>query len=172
MNYRNSRRPITRRRVLAGMSAGAGAVALASCGARPKSAGSSSGAQSVPKPGGVITTTQTQEPISYDPSTKLAASVMGTMPTSDGMLVFKSGPSVKYPDLQIQPALAEKWETPDPQTYIYHVRNGVKWQNVAPVNGRAFDSSDVKWTYEYMSRTGPMANLTPAPAASMLSGVD
>jgi len=166
---------LSRRRALGAASATAGAAALAACGPKgqDQSSGKQTGAgQGKPQSGGVITAVQLDEPISYDPSTKLAASARGTTPTSDALLVFKSGPLVKYGDLQVDAALAEKWETPDPQTYVFHLRNGVKWQNVPPVNGRAFDSADVKWTYEYMSRTGSMTKLTPAPAASMFAGVD
>lgn len=172
---RRSRSRMTRRRALGAASAAAGTVVLAGCGGkgRSPSAGPGTGAtQGKPRAGGQITATQTDEPISFDPSTKLAASARGTLPTSDSLLAFKSGLSVKYEELQIQPALAEKWETPDPQTYIYHLRNGVKWQNLPPVNGRGFDAADVQWTYEYMSRTGPMTKLPPAPAASMFASVD
>ena len=162
---------ISRRRAIVGASALAGGAALAACGSKPTGA-STSGAQAAPRTGGTVTVQQNQEPISLDPSTKVAASAMGTTPICDSLLVFKSGPSIKYSDLQIGPNLAAKWETPDPQTYIYHLRNGVKWQNLAPVNGRVFDASDVKWTYQYMSRTGSMTNLTPAPSASMFSSLD
>jgi peptide/nickel transport system substrate-binding protein len=170
--YWQGRSRISRRRAIAGAGVVAGGVALAACGSKPQSAASSSGAQATPRSGGTINVQQNSEPISMDPSTKVAASAMSTIPLCDSLLAFKSGPSVKYSDLQIGPSLAEKWETPDPQTYIYHLRNGIKWQNLAPVNGRAFDASDVKWTYQYMSRTGPMTNLTPAPSASMFSTID
>jgi len=39
--------------------------------------------------------------------------------------------------------LAEKWEMTDPTTMTIHLRQGVKWQNKAPVNGREFIASDV-----------------------------
>ena len=35
-------------------------------------------------------------------------------------------------------ALAERWEQPDPTTYVFHVRQGVHWQDKPPVNGREF----------------------------------
>src|SRR6266567_3755648 len=151
---------LSRRRALAAVSAGAGVAIIAGCGSRGARQGSSpSSGQGTPKRGGQIFATETDEPISFDPSTKLAASARGNQPTCEGLLVFQSGPSVRYEELKIQPALAEKWEAPDPQTYIYHLRNGVKWQNLAPVNGRALEAADVKWTYEYMARMGAMAKL-------------
>jgi peptide/nickel transport system substrate-binding protein len=39
--------------------------------------------------------------------------------------------------------LAEKWETPDPRTYIFHLRSGVKFHN-----GRPLTSADVKYTFD------------------------
>jgi peptide/nickel transport system substrate-binding protein len=38
---------------------------------------------------------------------------------------------------QIIPALAEKWETPDPKTYILHLRQGVKFHDGTDFNGDA-----------------------------------
>jgi len=39
--------------------------------------------------------------------------------------------------------LAEKWEMTDPTTMTIHLRQGVKWQNKPPVNGREFVANDV-----------------------------
>ena len=45
---------------------------------------------------------------------------------------------------EVLPNLAESWEeSPDHLTMTFKLRQGVKWQNVAPVGARAFDSSDV-----------------------------
>ncbi len=43
------------------------------------------------------------------------------------------------------PALAERWETPDPLTYIFHLRSGVHFHD-----GRPLTSGDVKWTLDSM----------------------
>jgi len=47
--------------------------------------------------------------------------------------------------LNVTPALAERWEVPDPLTYIFHIRRGVKFHD-----GRALASRDVKWTFDSM----------------------
>jgi peptide/nickel transport system substrate-binding protein len=39
--------------------------------------------------------------------------------------------------------LAEKWETPDPVTYVFHLRSGVKFHD-----GRLLTSADVKYTFD------------------------
>ena len=45
--------------------------------------------------------------------------------------------------LDVAPGLAERWEIPDPQTYIFHLHQGVKFHD-----GRPLTSRDVKWTFE------------------------
>lgn len=43
----------------------------------------------------------------------------------------------------LQPALAERWEIPDPLTYIFHLHRGVRF-----ANGQALTARDVKWTFD------------------------
>jgi len=43
----------------------------------------------------------------------------------------------------LQPWLAERWEIPDPLTYIFHLRRGVRFHD-----NRALTSRDVKWTID------------------------
>ncbi len=38
--------------------------------------------------------------------------------------------------------LAESWEFPDPETIIFHIRKGIRWQSRPPVNGREFTADD------------------------------
>ena len=45
--------------------------------------------------------------------------------------------------LNVQPQLAERWEIPDPLTYVFHLRRGVKFHD-----GRPLTSRDVKWTFD------------------------
>jgi peptide/nickel transport system substrate-binding protein len=45
--------------------------------------------------------------------------------------------------LNVQPGLAERWEVPDPLTYIFHLHQGVKFHD-----GRPLTSRDVKWTFD------------------------
>ncbi len=56
----------------------------------------------------------------------------------------KLGPLADAFNIEIEPDLAEKWESPDKgQTWIFSLRKGVKTHNVAPLNGREFTSEDV-----------------------------
>ena len=43
----------------------------------------------------------------------------------------------------VQPGLAERWEIPDPLTYVFHLHERVAFQN-----GSALTSRDVKWTFD------------------------
>jgi len=49
------------------------------------------------------------------------------------------------PNLNIVPELAEKWETPNPLTYVFHLRRGVKFHD-----GTDFNAEVVKWNVERM----------------------
>ncbi len=43
----------------------------------------------------------------------------------------------------LQPSLAERWEIPNPRTYVFHLRRGVRFHD-----GRPLTSADVKWTFD------------------------
>ncbi|MGI8925601.1 MAG: ABC transporter substrate-binding protein [Tepidiformaceae bacterium] len=54
----------------------------------------------------------------------------------------------KNPDTgELEGDLAEKYEAPDPSTYIFTIRQDVKW-NSPLTNGRAFTTADLKWHFE------------------------
>ena len=46
-------------------------------------------------------------------------------------------------NLDVTPGLAERWEVPDPLTYTFHLRHGVKFHDGRPLTAR-----DVKWTFD------------------------
>jgi len=45
--------------------------------------------------------------------------------------------------LNVQPGLADRWEIPDPRTYVFHLHQGVKFHDGRPLTAR-----DVKWTFD------------------------
>lgn len=46
----------------------------------------------------------------------------------------------------LHPWVAESWETPDPLTYIFHLRSGIRFHDGRPLTAR-----DVKWTIDSMT---------------------
>src|SRR5262244_1337316 len=62
-----------------------------------------------------------------------------------------SGPN----DLTLVGDLAESWEAnPDHRVWTFKIRQGVKWQNVAPLNGRELVAADLKYCYEAYAKEG------------------
>ena len=61
------------------------------------------------------------------------------------------------------PALAERWEEPDPRTVIFHLRSGVLFHNGQPLTAR-----DVVWSVESM-RNGTVISAKAASYASVES---
>jgi peptide/nickel transport system substrate-binding protein len=46
-------------------------------------------------------------------------------------------------NLDVAPGLAERWDIPDPLTYVFHLHHGVKFHDGRPLTAR-----DVKWTFD------------------------
>jgi peptide/nickel transport system substrate-binding protein len=80
----------------------------------------------------------------------------------DGLMF--DGLVARNASFQFSPALAERWEQPDPHTLIFHLRSGVRFHD-----GRSLTAHDVIWTIRsMMDATGPGGVITPK-AASYLS---
>ena len=62
-------------------------------------------------------------------------------------------------------ALAESWSMPDNTTFIWNIRQGVHWDDKAPVNGRELDAYDVEWNYHRYLGLGDFAEAGPSPQA-------
>jgi peptide/nickel transport system substrate-binding protein len=65
----------------------------------------------------------------------------------------------------VQPWLAQSWQTPDPLTYIFHLRSGVRFHD-----GRSLTANDVKWTIDSM-RNGSIPS-TKAQAYRNVASID
>ena len=53
----------------------------------------------------------------------------------------------------LHPSVAEKWEMPDPQTYVFHLHHGIRFHD-----GRPLTAKDVKWTLDTI-RNGSVITL-------------
>lgn len=58
------------------------------------------------------------------------------------------------PEAQTRPVirknLAESWDMRDPSTWVFRLRQGVKFHNRPPVNGRELTAEDVRYSYELL----------------------
>lgn len=70
----------------------------------------------------------------------------------------------------IENDLVQSHEQPDNLSLVLKFPAGVKWQNVAPTNGREFTSEDVKLNFERMATNQPSFGL--APFLNMIKSVE
>ncbi len=93
-----------------------------------------------PKSGGVVRFPIPNDFYDFDPSYAGSGTpnYSATMLANETLLGFKTGPDVANSDLVLTPRVAERWEvSPDAKAFTFHIRSGVKYANLAPVNGRA-----------------------------------
>ncbi len=117
------------------------------------------GAEVKPIPGGILRGYYTADPAYWSPLMGTSGVTTAVAPRVHTTLIqFYFGK--QYPvwnfDIDAQNSLATSWEiSADGLTYTFHLRQGVKWQNKPPVNGREFVAEDVKWSYEtHMATAG------------------
>jgi peptide/nickel transport system substrate-binding protein len=159
------------RRTVLRLGAATAATALAACGnrpARPGTGANGSAASAAPRPGGTLRLRTTKDFFDFDTSGagKSSPNVNATTLCYETLLGFRRDPSLSFDDMQAEPRLAQSWETPDAQTFTYHLRPGINWAAVPPVGGRPLTAADVKLTFEYASRTGSLAGNKKLPAAA------
>ena len=108
-----------------------------------------------PKRGGILRVWGSDPP-HFDPHLSLNAKTHNALSFVYSTLVrHKVGPEVRPGTFIVEPDLAERWEELDDTTYVFHLRQGVKWHNRPPVNGRELVAEDVKFTFDrFLTETG------------------
>ena len=71
----------------------------------------------------------------------------------------------------IRGSLAERWEQPDPNTYIFHLRKGVHWHDKAPMNGRELTADDVVFNWHRMMGMGEFAEAGGSPHQGQITAI-
>lgn len=129
------------RRAMLGGLVGVGMGLVAACG------GASSGGQATtgqPKRGGTLNVAQEGELTTLDPLSSPAF-----VEREVYYNIYESLLNVD-PSLKIVPGLATSWERTDTQTYVFHLRKGISFQD-----GTAFDATAVKWNLDrYLQAPG------------------
>ena len=101
-----------------------------------------------PKRGGILRV-RGYDPPHFDPHLTFNVRTHTTLSFVYSRLVrYKVGAEIPPGTFLIEPDVAERWETPDDTTYVFHLRHGVHWQNKPPVNGRELVAEDVKFTFD------------------------
>ena len=104
--------------------------------------------QGTPKRGGILRA-RGWDPPHFDPHLTRAFMTHTALSfVYNKLLRHKVGPDVPPGTFIVEPDLAERWESPDDTTYIFHLRQGVKWHNKPPVNGRELVAEDVKFSFD------------------------
>ena len=176
---------ISRRRALAGTSAGLGALALAIAGCGGDDGGSpadKSGLVSTPtdstsqaKGGGVLRDFLTADILHFDATISERAAVAGSFSAwaYPRLLKYTTGKYPKVADGGSEGDAAESFEISGDKLQItMKLRQGMKWDARAPTNGRALDAQDVLHSWARFVRLNPVAaNLanSRSPSASVES---
>jgi peptide/nickel transport system substrate-binding protein len=101
-----------------------------------------------PRRGGILRV-RGYDPIHFDPHLTINFKTHTTLSFVYSTLVrYTVGAAVQPGTFTVEPHLAERWETPDDTTYVFHLRQGVKWHNKPPLHGRELVADDVKFTYD------------------------
>jgi len=113
-----------------------------------------------PKRGGVMTRASAWDPPVIDPRHTQSVGLFQFVGLTSNRLVRypftdeANGPA----DLTLKGDLAESWQgSADFRVWTFKLRQGVKWQNLAPVNGREFVAADVKYCFEQYAKEGVQA---------------
>src|SRR5438046_1685795 len=102
-----------------------------------------------PKYGGVIKGLMDYDLTDMNPTGNLRDVICCLVPMAyNTLLGTEVGPNIGWEERNLAPELAETWEvSPDARTYTFHLRKGVKFANLPPVNGREMTSEDVALSF-------------------------
>lgn len=153
-------RTLTRRGFVAASAASAGAAALlAACGTDSEPTAEID-PNATPVPGGTLRTSLFFDPDNLDPAQGGFA-----FPVFQRMYSYLH--HVDGRSLEVIPDLAEGSEQPDELTYLFRLRGDVKFQDVAPVNGRTVMAEDVAYSFSRLAEV-----LNPIDPGFMARRVD
>src|SRR3989441_4576505 len=163
---RTARRDVTRRDFLkrAGWtSAGMTALAVGAGGGRPSAQPAMTypdwtpASSRPPKRGGTLTRASATDPPVLDPRLTQSVGLFQFASLTSNRLVRYVFPDEASgtSDLTLKGDLAESWQSsPDYRIWTFKLRQGVKWHNIPPLNGRELVAGDVKYCFEAYAKEG------------------
>jgi peptide/nickel transport system substrate-binding protein len=110
-----------------------------------------------PKRGGTLTRASSWDPPVLDPRLTQSIGLYQFAALTSNRLIRYVFPdeTSNTNDLTLKGDLAESWQSsPDNRTWTFQLRPGVKWHNVAPLNGRELTAADVKYCFEAYAKEG------------------
>src|SRR6266540_2762412 len=113
-----------------------------------------------PKRGGTLTRASATDPPVLDPRLTQSVGLFQFAGLTSNRLVRYVFPDEASGtnDLALKGDLAELWQSSgDNRVWTFKLRQGVKWQNVPPVNGRELVAADVKYCFEAYAKEGVQA---------------
>jgi len=118
--------------------------------------GGATPAAAQPKNGGIINIRNSCAPPHLDPHQTLITCYHGSSAglAYDGLLMYEMSEKASPLDFNVVPNLAESWANPDPKTYTFKLRQGAKFHNIPPVNGREVTAQDAVYSFNRMSTRG------------------
>ena len=156
-------RTFSRRLALRGgavASVGLASAALIGCTAgrdkppAPAAADAAPSKVTAPERGGTLRLQEIGDTDSFDPLTAAAATGQARAGyTYSRLMQWKAGDGERAKG-DMEGDLSDKWEQPDPLTYVFHLRKGVAWDQRAPTNGRALTAEDVQKSWEKFAAKG------------------
>lgn len=115
-------------------------------------------ATGAPKAGGLLKVALLRDPTGWDPHINYGATTYSFQNNVYEQLVRYSTKGT------LEPVLAVRWETPDPTTYVVHLRKNVRFHS-----GNPFTAEDVKFSLERI--LDPNTNATRAREFAVVQGV-
>ena len=70
------------------------------------------------------------------------------------LLRLRSGQGSNQPNLLLECDLCQSWELNEDLAYVFQLRPGIKWQNIAPVNGRTLTAQDIVFSLDRLKTPG------------------
>ena len=172
MHQRVTRRSVLRSAAIAGASlTGAALIGCNSGGGSPpatsKVATGATEAARKPRFGGSLKANLSADPPGWSVFTAAAGVAAMNSFGYDNLTAVAKGPGHDSTSIDLIPRLATAMpEQPDSQTYVFKIRQGVRFQNVAPVNGRPMTVEDVKYAVDTIRSSGPF-KVDYAPVTSV-----